>query len=888
MPASPINLSAQFTRQFGVPIDRDFVFATTLARTGYLVDAATSGLAYTGMIVADLQTNKAYLLNSSRQWVEVGATAANDLFSGSGMLFRTGSTQDTFKVGGLSSGNNIVITNPSGLSAGNPTIGLSSSLTGISSIYALNNNSSISGFQLTATTGSFDQITVKNLVLDGSQDVNFSGTFKMSTLFMEASTNVGMTAKRGNAYITAPSGTTYVRSSGISLIADPLVEANGDYAGLGVGGPINISGSSVNIGGQTNFNTTPKVNNTPVSLSGHQHVYSDITDFCDGVSSCVTTSLTASSGVTLAYNIGQNSLNVQLTGQALALHNYSQSGLIARTSDGNFTTRTISSSGNNILIGNGNGAGNNPSVGLNPVVSIDSLSVTSGINIGTNLVVEGNLIVNGDTIVTNVSTIEVEDPTIRVGATSGTLASTDTKDRGIEFVYQNGNTVPITGFFGYDHSANAFTFLTGATNTSGIYSGGSVGNLNVGGLFSSGRVSGTVLTSTVSNGTAPIVVSSTDLVSNLNSDLLDGEHGSYYRNSANLSGTINRAVLPVATTTSAPTPSSGIALFNDNHFVFDSAGIVSTKNTVYTSGSQRVSGVKSFANTPIFENGSTASGITSIVAASSANTTTYFPVFSGSDPATSSQSIVSRTLQNVRNDLGSTAGGTGTLVLRDTTNGGFTAGTITATGFVGYGGGITGLYADNISSGTLASGILPTVHSSAFTINASSPVSGYNFVNNISVDRAGRVTSATSGRLPIATVNDIGLAKFSSTNFNVDANGTVSIANNGITLGTHTSGQYTKSVSVQGTGLTISNDSEEGLGYTITSNATASSVTGTIVARDSSGNFGANLINVASISGSTNATSPAGGTTPTYTSTSISGINNSTYLLNFIIDGGTP
>jgi hypothetical protein len=37
------------------------------------------------------------------------------------------------------------------------------------------------------------------------------------------------------------------------------------------------------------------------------------------------------------------------------------------------------------------------------------------------------------------------------------------------------------------------------------------------------------LTNTVTSGTAPFVVSSTTAVSNLNADLLDGQHGSYYR-----------------------------------------------------------------------------------------------------------------------------------------------------------------------------------------------------------------------------------------------------------------------------------------------------------------------------------------------------------------------
>jgi formylglycine-generating enzyme required for sulfatase activity len=157
MPASNLNAAFQFSRQFGVPLDKDLVFATTNARNSYLTDAGTSGIAYTGMIVADLQTNKVYVLDSSRAWKEVGITV-NETFgaSNSGMLFKTG--DNTFAVRGLSSGNNIDITNPSGL-AGNPSIALSSSVTGLTS--------------LGATTVTFTSGTVSSkLAVSGSLTLN--------------------------------------------------------------------------------------------------------------------------------------------------------------------------------------------------------------------------------------------------------------------------------------------------------------------------------------------------------------------------------------------------------------------------------------------------------------------------------------------------------------------------------------------------------------------------------------------------------------------------------------------------------------------------------------------------------------------------------------------
>ena len=50
---------------------------------------------------------------------------------------------------------------------------------------------------------------------------------------------------------------------------------------------------------------------------------------------------------------------------------------------------------------------------------------------------------------------------------------------------------------------------------------------------STGVLSATQLKSTVANGTAPLIVTSTTKIDNLNADLLDGQHGSYYAPKAN-------------------------------------------------------------------------------------------------------------------------------------------------------------------------------------------------------------------------------------------------------------------------------------------------------------------------------------------------------------------
>ena len=74
------------------------------------------------------------------------------------------------------------------------------------------------------------------------------------------------------------------------------------------------------------------------------------------------------------------------------------------------------------------------------------------------------------------------------------------------------------------------------------------------------------------------------------------------------------------------------------------------------------------------------------------------------------------------------------------------------------------------------------------------------------------------------------------------------IANDSVALGTQTTGNYARDVSVAGLGLTISGAVGEGTQYIITSGATSANTASQIVARDASGNFSAGTI-TASLTG---------------------------------------
>jgi hypothetical protein len=87
---------------------------------------------------------------------------------------------------------------------------------------------------------------------------------------------------------------------------------------------------------------------------------------------------------------------------------------------------------------------------------------------GVGTILDSNLVVNGLSTIINSSSIILKDPILTLG---GQIPSIDdNKDRGVEYNYHTGVS-PKLGFFGYDDSANVFTFIPDATNTGEVISG---------------------------------------------------------------------------------------------------------------------------------------------------------------------------------------------------------------------------------------------------------------------------------------------------------------------------------------------------------------------------------------------------------------------------------
>lgn len=115
-------------------------------------------------------------------------------------------------------------------------------------------------------------------------------------------------------------------------------------------------------------------------------------------------------------------------------------------------------------------------------------SATATVALDTNVTIAGTLTVNGATTTVDSSTVTVADPIFVIGEAG---ASDDGKDRGIEFNYHDGTGAKV-GFFGWDNSAEAFTFIGNATNNAEVFSGSA-------GDVAFGNIAGTLTTASQTN-----------------------------------------------------------------------------------------------------------------------------------------------------------------------------------------------------------------------------------------------------------------------------------------------------------------------------------------------------------------------------------------------------
>lgn len=236
--------------------------------------------------------------------------------------------------------------------------------------------------------------------------------------------------------------------------------------------------------------------------ASHTHTASDITDFNTAVTG-VTDSLYADASHThTASDI--TDFNTAVTGVTESLYaDASHTHLLADITDVTTNTTEI-----NYLDGTTLGT-----VTASNVVAVDANKDITGfrdLSIDRNLLVGGNLTVQGTTTTVNSTTVDIGDNIIQVN-----VSGAETQG-GIQ-VYDHDNTE--THKLVWDITNSRWEFI-GDTSPD---------------IYTSGNISANIITSTIADGTAPLQVTSTTLVTNLNADLLDGQHGSYYLDWTNIS-----------------------------------------------------------------------------------------------------------------------------------------------------------------------------------------------------------------------------------------------------------------------------------------------------------------------------------------------------------------
>ncbi len=186
-----------------------------------------------------------------------------------------------------------------------------------------------------------------------------------------------------------------------------------------------------------------------------------------------------------------------------------------------------------------------------------TIDTVNNFTVSRDLTVSGNLTVSGTTTYINSTQLNIGDNQIVLNTDLGAVAPTENAG----FTVNRGS------------SANVEFIWNETSDTWNI------GNTAVTGFVNaSSTVTGSQLVSTVADGTAPLTVTSTTVVTNLNADLLDGQQGAYYTNASNLStGTVPAARLPQANTTS-----NGAVIFLDSVSNTSTSIYAPTMNAVKT------------------------------------------------------------------------------------------------------------------------------------------------------------------------------------------------------------------------------------------------------------------------------------------------------------------
>ena len=185
--------------------------------------------------------------------------------------------------------------------------------------------------------------------------------------------------------------------------------------------------------------------------------------------------------------------------------------------------------GTGVTVTGGTGQTSTPTVAIGQDVATSACVVFHQLETTGSLIVGQNIYVSGSVVTENQVSLVIDDPFIYL-ASSGSVANTDF---GIAGNYNDGT---------YHHSGVFRDATDGKWKFFDSYVPEPVHPIDTShASYSPAPVVADFFESVIANGTAPLTVSSSTVVTNLNADLLDGQHGSHYAplDSPTFTGTVS-------------------------------------------------------------------------------------------------------------------------------------------------------------------------------------------------------------------------------------------------------------------------------------------------------------------------------------------------------------
>jgi hypothetical protein len=300
-----------------------------------------------------------------------------------------------------------------------------------------------------------------------TETLNFAGGTAITTTVTDDDVSIALdnTAVTAGSYGSATQLATFTVDAQGRLTAAANVAANFTVAADSGTADVVTLGETLTFSGDTGITTTVSANDISIDLDdtavspGSYGSATAVPTFTVDQQGRLTAAGTASIATTLNLIGDTGSDGISLLTETLDIEG------------GTGVTTAVTANKATISIGQAVGTSDNVqfnNVQVDGTLTSDDITSTN-ISVDGNATITGNLTVNGTTTTVNSTTVTLDDPLLTLGGDTAPTTDDDL-DRGVEFRWHDGTSAKL-GFFGYDDSAQEFTFIPDATNTVNVMSG---------------------------------------------------------------------------------------------------------------------------------------------------------------------------------------------------------------------------------------------------------------------------------------------------------------------------------------------------------------------------------------------------------------------------------